>query len=87
MNNIALLFNNRLFVKQLQTKGTQPIFIGRWTISGVSNSNDNVNKIFDRNNEDHCGVCVNGIKNKIKEEIKVKNNEKNIIDYETPFIM
>ena len=86
MHNITtLLFNNnKLIIKQLQTKSTMPIFIGRWTISSVSNSSENVNKIFDRNNEDHCGICVNNFPddNKIKEKI-----EKKIIDYYTPFIM
>ena len=62
----------------MQTQPVSPIFVGRWTISGVSNSNDNINKIIDRNNEDHCGVCYTNI--------TPSEPEKNI-DYFTPFII
>ena len=82
MNRIELLFNkNRLVVKNLiQTQSISPIFVGRWTISGVSNSTDNINKIIDRNNEDHCGVCYEDIN-------LIEKDKKDNIDYYTPFII
>ncbi len=82
MSRIELLFNkNRLVVKNLiQTQSFSPIFVGRWTISGVSNSTDNINKIIDRNNEDHCGVCYENIT--LSEPEKKKD-----ADYFTPFII
>jgi len=52
------------FIAQNILPKNTSFFVGRWTIPGISNSNHNVNKIFDRNNEDHCGVCI--INNKIK---------------------
>jgi hypothetical protein len=56
------------------------VFVGRWSIPN-KNTNIVINRIFDRNNEDHCGVCISN--NNYK-------NEKNIIDneeYYRAFIM
>jgi len=71
------------------------IFIGRWTIPGISNSNHNVNKIFDRNNEDHCGSCISTV-NSLKNDQEVisgiiDNTKRNVNvtiseDYYYPFV-
>jgi hypothetical protein len=76
--------NTNIFtiIKSLNLNRKSHQFIGRWTISGVSNSNDNINKIIDRNNEDHCGIC--------KEDINLTNKEKMDNDndnYYIPFII
>jgi hypothetical protein len=72
--------SNKLFLSKYfnTTKNISPIFISRWTVNGISNSNNNINKIIDRNNEDHCGVCD---KNFIE---FTKNDE---IDYYLPFVI
>ena len=38
------------------------IFVGRWSIPN-KNTDIVINQIFDRNNEDHCGVCINNDSN------------------------
>jgi len=54
-------------------------FIGRWTITGISNSSTNIDKIIDRNNTDHCGICIDN------KNIKKKDDKK--INYLTPFFL
>jgi hypothetical protein len=34
------------------------IFVGRWSIPNKKNTDIVINQICDRNNEDHCGVCI-----------------------------
>jgi hypothetical protein len=81
MNKTELFVkSNKLFLSKYfnTTKNISPIFISRWTVNGISNSKNNINKIIDRNNEDHCGVCD---KNFIE---FTKNDE---IDYYLPFVI
>ena len=47
------------------------VFVGRWSIPN-KNTDTVTNKICDRNNEDHCGVCI------INDDTLIK---KNIVDY------
>jgi hypothetical protein len=47
------------------------VFVGRWSIPN-KNTDTITNKICDRNNEDHCGVCI------INDDTLIK---KNIVDY------
>ena len=47
-------------------------FVGRWNIPNT-NSNDIINKIIDRNNEDHCGVC-----NDVNLHEESRNNDNNV---------
>lgn len=50
------------------------VFVGRWSIPNTNN-NIIINRIVDRNNEDHCGVCTNDEKQEI-----LNNNEHKKID-------
>jgi hypothetical protein len=43
-------------------------FVGRWSIPN-KNTDIIANKICDRNNEYHCGVCINNDFNLIKKKI------------------
>ena len=86
MNKINSVLKFSTFINYIKPVNSSK-FIGRWTITGVSNSNDIVHKIMDRNNTDHCGVCIiedNKILN--KDNKIIEKNEKNL-DYFTPFIM
>ena len=49
----------------------QEVFVGRWSIPN-KNTDTTINQILDRNNEDHCGGCIDNNDNLIK---------KNIVDY------
>ena len=57
------------------------VFVGRWSIPN-KNTDTVTNKICDRNNEDHCGVCIddNLMKKNIVED---ENND----DYLRPYFM
>ena len=77
MNSIRRFFS--IFPATNITNTDKVIFIGRWSVP--NNTNLHIDKIIDRNNEDHCGVCVSYEKDKIE-------NEKNIHDdYYLAFIM
>ena len=58
------------------------VFIGRWSIP---NKNTDIikNQICDRNNEDHCGVCINNDDNPVKKYIIDEHTD----DYLRPYFM
>ncbi len=60
----------------------QEVFVGRWAIPH-KNTETVINQIFDRNNEDHCGVCVDN-NNLIKKNIVEDDHDD---DYYRPFFM
>lgn len=77
MNSIRRFFS--IFPATNITNTDKVIFVGRWSVP--NNTNLHIDKIIDRNNEDHCGVCVSYEKDK-------NENEKNIHDdYYLAFIM
>ena len=43
-------------------------FVGRWSIPN-KNTDTVTNQICDRNNEDHCGTCMNNDNNQMKKNI------------------
>jgi hypothetical protein len=51
------------------------MYVGRWSIPNINSDDTQIYKIFDRNNVDHCGSCVN--KNVI--ENVIENVNKNVI--------
>lgn len=62
-------------------------FIGRWSVPNSSTLH--INQIVDRNNEDHCGVCVTiNTENSVNDnkENKIKMNDK-VEDYYLAFIL
>ena len=53
------------------------VFIGRWSVpNSYNNTNIIINRIIDRNNEDHCGICISDDNNK-KNIINEKDIEEN----------
>jgi hypothetical protein len=58
-------------------------FVGRWSIPN-KNTDTIINQIFDRNNEDHCGVCINDDSNLMKKNIVEEHNDD---EYYQPFFM
>jgi hypothetical protein len=46
----------------------QKSFVGRWSIPN-KNTDTVTNQICDRNNEDHCGGCMNTDENLMKKKI------------------
>ena len=61
------------------------VFVGRWSVPNT-NTNVVINRIIDRNNEDHCGVCINSNED-IQNIVKNKENITNDDEYYTPFFM
>jgi hypothetical protein len=62
-------------------------FIGRWSVPG--STNHHINQIVDRNNEDHCGVCIINNENNddnVNNKNKIKKNEIDE-DYYEAFIL
>ena len=59
------------------------LFVGRWSIPSTNN-NVVINRIIDRNNEDHCGVCISDDKQQI---IIDKNNVEDEESYYRAFFM
>jgi hypothetical protein len=59
------------------------VFVGRWSIP---NKNTDIvkNQICDRNNEDHCGVCINNDSNLMKKNIVEDRDDD---DYLRPYFM
>ena len=58
-------------------------FVGRWSIPN-KNTDTVINKIFDRNNEDHCGVCIDNNNNLIKKNFVDDQDDD---DYLRPYFM
>ena len=58
------------------------VFVGRWSIPNKS-TDATINQIFDRNNEDHCGACVDN-NNLIKKNIVEDRDDD---DYLRPYFM
>lgn len=58
------------------------VFVGRWSIPN-KNTDMIKNQICDRNNEDHCGVCINNDFNLTKENIVDEYDD----DYLRPYFM
>ena len=52
------------------------VFVGRWSIPNTNNIVV-INRIVDRNNEDHCGVCTNDDKQEIIIDKKNVEDEEN----------
>ena len=52
------------------------VFVGRWSVPNTNNSIV-INRIVDRNNEDHCGVCTNDDKHEIIVDKKNVEDEEN----------
>lgn len=50
-------------------------YLGRW---GVENSYTTINQKVDYANEDHCGVCANGVKQHQKKEDDTEDLEEYI---------
>ena len=58
-------------------------FIGRWSVPNSSTLH--INQIVDRNNEDHCGVCITYDNNNVNnQEQKMKDENE---DYYLAFIL
>ena len=78
-HNLSLNSNSTFFTAVKQNVG----FVGRWSIPN-KNTDIVINQIFDRNNEDHCGVCINNDSNLMKKNIvDVRDDD----DYLRPFFM
>jgi hypothetical protein len=60
------------------TKSNNITFIGRWSVPG--STNHHINQIVDRNNEDHCGVCITYDNNNVSVNVNVNNQEQKIND-------
>ncbi len=58
-------------------------FVGRWSIPN-KNTDATINQILDRNNEDHCGGCINNDASLIKKNIV---DERDDDDYLLPYFM
>jgi hypothetical protein len=58
-------------------------FVGRWSIPNKKNTDIVINQICDRNNEDHCGVCINNDSNLMKKNIVDEHDD----DYLRPYFM
>ncbi len=58
------------------------VFVGRWSIPN-KNTDIVVNKICDRNNEDHCGGCITNDTNLIKQNVDERDDD----DYLRPYFM
>ncbi len=59
------------------------VFVGRWSIPNKK-TDIVVNQICDRNNEDHCGVCINNDFNLTKKNIV---HDRDDDDYLLPYFM
>ncbi len=59
------------------------VFVGRWSIPN-KNTDIVVNQICDRNNEDHCGVCINNDFNLTKKNIV---HDRDDDEYLLPYFM
>ncbi len=62
------------------------VFVGRWSIPN-KNTDMVINQIFDRNNEDHCGVCINNDSNLMKKNISENDPDNYPDEYYRPFFM
>jgi len=60
------------------------VFVGRWSIPNKKNTDIVKNQICDRNNEDHCGVCIINDNNLIKKNIVEYRDDD---DYLRPYFM
>jgi len=89
MNSIRRFFS--IFPATNITNSDKVLFVGRWSVP--HSTKVHIDQIIDRNNEDHCGVCVsyendmkeiekNNINNDIN-DINDNNNDK----YYLAFIM
>ena len=73
---------NSTFFPSVKNEG----FVGRWSIPNKKNTDTVINQICDRNNEDHCGVCMNDNlmnDNLIKKNIADEQDD----DYLRPYFM
>jgi hypothetical protein len=61
----------------------QEVFVGRWSIPN-KRTDATINQIFDRNNEDHCGGCIENNDNLIKKSIIDYRDDD---DYLLPYFM
>lgn len=53
-------FSSNAFTKIFTSDTKREVFVGRWIVQNPNpNTNIVINRIIDRNNEDHCGVCIN----------------------------
>ncbi len=59
------------------------VFVGRWSIPN-KNTDIVTNQICDRNNEDHCGVCITNDFNLTKKNIVQDRDDD---DYLLPYFM
>ncbi len=57
------------------------VFVGRWSIPN-KNTDTIINQICDRNNEDHCGGCIDN-NNLMKKNIVDEHDD----DYLRPYFM
>jgi hypothetical protein len=69
---------NSTFFPAVKNEG----FVGRWSIPNKKNTDIVKNQICDRNNEDHCGVCIDD--NLMKKNIVDVNDDD---DYLRPYFM
>ena len=71
--------SNSTFFSAVKNEG----FVGRWSIP---NKNTDIvkNQICDRNNEDHCGVCITNDADLMKKNIVDVNDDD---DYLRPYFM
>lgn len=63
-NTMATIFSTDL---------KREIFVGRWSVPNT-HTNIVINRIIDRNNEDHCGVCTN-----TNEQLTIAHKNRQII--------
>jgi hypothetical protein len=83
MQNFQYRVLSGIFTPIIQNKN---MYIGRWTIPNINNDDKHINKIIDRNNEDHCGICVNEQNISTSFE-NTKNKEEDDDKYYLPYIM
>jgi hypothetical protein len=72
--------SNSTFFSAIKNEG----FVGRWSIPNKKNTDTVINKICDRNNEDHCGVCINNNDPIMKKNIVDVHDDD---DYLRPYFM
>ena len=71
-------FSSNAFTTIFSSDVKREVFVGRWIVPNPNqNTNIVINRIIDRNNEDHCGVCINDDKQKITIDKKNIEDEEN----------
>jgi len=86
MNSIRRFFS--IFpATNISTTSDKVLFVGRWSVP--HSTKVHIDQIIDRNNEDHCGVCVSydNVKEIEKNNISNKNIDIENDKYYLAFIM